>query len=42
MFNADPQVNKLLQDENVRQLLVDSDVVQLLTMLREQPDQAQR
>jgi hypothetical protein len=42
MFNADPQVNKLLQDENVRQLLVDSDVVQLLTMLREQPDQVQR
>ena len=38
---ADPEVNKLLQDEQVRQLLLDPDVVQLMKCLREQPDRAQ-
>jgi hypothetical protein len=38
---VDPEVNKLLQDEQVRQLLLDPDVVQLMKMLREQPDKAQ-
>ncbi|CAF0767879.1 unnamed protein product [Rotaria sordida] len=40
--NVDPEVNKLLQDEQVRQLLLDPDVVQLMKMLREEPDKAQR
>ena len=33
--------DKLLQDEQVRQLLLDSDVVKLMKMLREEPDKAQ-
>ncbi|CAF1240467.1 unnamed protein product [Rotaria sp. Silwood1] len=39
--NIDPEVNKLLQDEQVRQLLLDPDVVKLMKMLREEPDKAQ-
>ena len=35
-------MNKLLQDEQVRQLLLDPDVVQLMKLLREEPDKAQR
>ena len=38
---VDPQVNQLLQNEEVRQLLLDPDVVQLMKLLREQPDRAQ-
>ncbi len=38
---VDPEVNKLLQDEQIRQLLLDPDVVQLMKMLREDPDKAQ-
>ena len=37
----DPEVNQLLQDESVRTLLVDPDVVQLMKALREQPEKAQ-
>jgi len=39
--NVDPEVNKLLQDEQVRQLLLDPDVVKLMKILREEPDKAQ-
>lgn len=39
--SVDPEVNKLLQDEQVRQLLLDPDVIQLMKLLREQPDRAQ-
>ncbi|CAF3135235.1 unnamed protein product [Rotaria sp. Silwood2] len=39
--NVDPEVNKLLQDEQVRQLLLDPDVVKLMKMLREEPGKAQ-
>jgi hypothetical protein len=38
---VDPEVNKLLQDEQTRQLLLDPDVVQLMKLLREEPDKAQ-
>jgi hypothetical protein len=38
---VDPEVNQLLQDESVRTLLVDPDVVQLMKALREQPEKAQ-
>ncbi len=34
-------MNKLLQDEQIRQLLLDPDVVRLMKMLREEPDKAQ-
>ncbi len=34
-------MNKLLQDEQIRQLLLDPDVVKLMKMLREEPDKAQ-
>ncbi len=40
-LNVDPEVNKLLQDEQVRQLLLDPDVVKLMKILREEPDKAQ-
>ena len=40
--NIDPEVNKLLQDEQVRQLLLDPDVVKFMKFLREEPDKAQR
>ncbi|CAF1400761.1 unnamed protein product [Adineta steineri] len=39
--NVDPEVNKLLQDEQVRQLLLDPDVVKFMKFLREEPDKAQ-
>jgi len=39
--NVDPEVNKLLQDEQIRQLLLDPDVMKLMKMLREEPDKAQ-
>lgn len=39
--NVDPEVNKMLQDEQIRQLLLDSDVMKLMKMLREEPDKAQ-
>lgn len=38
---TDPEVNKLLQDEQTRQLLLDPDVMKLMKMLREEPDKAQ-
>jgi hypothetical protein len=38
---VDPEVNQLLQNEQVRQLLLDPDVVQLMKILREEPDKAQ-
>lgn len=37
---ADAEVNKLLQDDSVRQLLVDPEVMHLMKMLREEPDKA--
>ena len=40
-MNADPEVNKMLQDDQIRQLLLDPDVIQLMKMLREEPDKAQ-
>jgi len=39
--NVDPEVNQLLQDEQIRELLLDSDVIKLMKMLREEPDKAQ-
>lgn len=39
--NVDPEVDKLLQDEQVRQLLLDPAVVNLMKALREEPDKAQ-
>ncbi|CAF1325433.1 unnamed protein product [Didymodactylos carnosus] len=38
---ADPEVNKLLENEQVRKLLLDPDVVSLMKTLREEPDKAQ-
>ncbi|CAF1469833.1 unnamed protein product, partial [Didymodactylos carnosus] len=38
---ADPEVNKLLENEQVRKLLLDPDVVSLMKTLREKPDKAQ-
>ncbi|CAF4387876.1 unnamed protein product, partial [Rotaria magnacalcarata] len=32
---VDPEVNKLLQDEQIRQLLLDPDVIKLMKILRE-------
>ena len=40
--HADAEVNKLLQDDSVRQLLVDPEVMHLMKMLREEPDQAHK
>ncbi|UJR28876.1 hypothetical protein I4U23_010098 [Adineta vaga] len=39
--NVDPEVNQLLQDEHVRQLLLDPDVTNLMKLLREEPAKAQ-
>ncbi|CAF1568824.1 unnamed protein product [Adineta ricciae] len=39
--NVDPEVNQLLQDEQVRQLLLDPDVIKLMKSLREEPEKAQ-
>ncbi|CAF2154448.1 unnamed protein product [Rotaria magnacalcarata] len=38
---VDPEVNKLLQDEQIRQLLLDPDVIKLMKILREEPAKAQ-
>lgn len=38
---VDPEVNRLLQDEQARQLLLDPDIVKLMKMLREEPNKAQ-
>lgn len=37
---ADAEVNKLLQDDSVRQLLVDPEMMHLMKLMREEPDKA--
>lgn len=39
---VDPEVNKILQDESIRQLLMDPEILQLMKLLREEPEKAQR